>query len=112
MRTRNDFRDHLAELIADLEDPRILWQVGAVLLSLLLAWGFARLLTPRLQGGAGAWRVGAGSLRRVVFPLSALLLVVLARAALKPGLPVHLLDLAVPLLGAMAIVRVTVYMLR
>jgi small-conductance mechanosensitive channel len=113
MRTRTEFQDHLLEMLADLQDKRVLWQLGAIALSLLLAWWANRLLLPRIsQEREGAWKLGAAGLQRVAFPLIALVLVLLARAALKTWLPVHLLDLAVPLLLTMAIVRVVVYMLR
>jgi small-conductance mechanosensitive channel len=47
-----------------------------------------------------------------VFPLVAVVLLVLARAVLERFVRVALLDLAVPLLGSLAIVRGTVYLLR
>ena len=57
---------------------------------------------------------GSGSLKRVSFPLLALLLVVVVRRAFRYWQlgPVSLLDLAVPLLLSMALVRAAVYLLR
>jgi hypothetical protein len=48
----------------------------------------------------------------VVFPLSALLLVALARVTLDKWHHVNLLKLAVPLLLAMAVIRLTVHALK
>jgi small-conductance mechanosensitive channel len=51
-------------------------------------------------------------LRRVIFPLTALVLVVLARAVLANWHHINLLKLAVPLLLAMAVIRLTVHALK
>jgi small-conductance mechanosensitive channel len=99
---------------ADLHDPAVLWQIGAIAACLLAAWAADRAFSRRvpLTPTSRGVEVGVGGARRIVFPVVALLLVVLARAVLKPYLPVSLLDLAVPLLGALAIVRSVVYLLR
>ncbi len=55
---------------------------------------------------------GAGGVRRLVFPLFALLLVWIGMIALKPWFQVDLLRLAVPLLGSLAMVRAVLYLLR
>ena len=63
----------------------------------------------------GALRtLGTGSLKRVAFPLLALLFVLIARKAFTYGHlgPVSLLDLALPLLISMALVRAAIYVLR
>jgi small-conductance mechanosensitive channel len=109
----------LLELWRDLGDPAFLWQVGALALSLLVAWGTARywrrLESARSSADYGALRAfGTGSMKRVAFPLLALLLVALTRKLFRywhVG-PVSLLDLAVPLLLSMALVRAAVYVLR
>jgi small-conductance mechanosensitive channel len=99
---------------ADLHDPAVLWQIGAIAACLLGAWAADRAFSRRVPSvpTSRGVEVGLGGMRRIVFPVVALLLVVLARAALKPYLSVSLLDLAVPLLGALAIVRSVVYLLR
>jgi small-conductance mechanosensitive channel len=58
------------------------------------------------------FQVGAGGVTRLVFPLSALALVYLGRWALHHFVAVTLLNLAIPLLFALALVRVVVYLLR
>lgn len=109
----------LLELWRDLRNPGFLWQVFALALSLLAAWGATRTWQRRAAAVAaepyGALRAfGSGSLKRVSFPLLALLLVVVVRRAFRYWQlgPVSLLDLAVPLLLSMALVRAAVYLLR
>ncbi len=55
---------------------------------------------------------GAGGVKRLVFPLVALLTVSVSIAVLKQWFEVDLLRLAVPLLGSLAIVRAVFYLLR
>jgi len=74
----------LIELWRDLKDPAFLWQVLALAVSLLVAWGLSRYgqrqQFARASADYGALRAfGTGSLKRVAFPLLALLLVVIAR---------------------------------
>ena len=109
----------LLELWRDLRDPAFLWQVFALGLSVLLAWGLSRYGERQefAQASAdyGALRAfSTGSLKRVAFPLLSLLFVVILRKAFKYWQlgPVSLLDLAVPLLLSMALVRAAIYVLR
>ncbi len=99
---------------ADLHDPSVLWQLGAIAACLLIAWAADRAVTRRASGprGSRGMEFGLGGMRRLVFPLVAVVLLVLARAVLERFVSVALLDLAVPLLGSLAIVRGTVYLLR
>lgn len=104
----------LQRLWADLHEPEIVWQIGALLAALVIAWVVARVANrSALQaGGSDVARIGIGGLRRVVFPLVALALVYVARGLLSTLTDVTLFNVAVPLLLSMAIVRVTVYILR
>ena len=105
-------------LIADLQNINTLWQVGVLAASLALAWWIARLVHGRLAmmppaEPGGTMKISFGGLNRVVFPLCALLLVIVGRFILHrfhQGL--HLLDIAVPLLFSLMLVRVAVYVLR
>jgi small-conductance mechanosensitive channel len=71
-------------------------------------------MRPRLRGVRGTrLELGLGSLRRLVFPLSALVLVLMGRMlVLQFQTNVALLNLAVPLLTAMAIISFVVYLQR
>jgi small-conductance mechanosensitive channel len=98
----------------DLQDPSVLWQIGTIALCLLLAWAADRAVARRAPSAPGSRRVevGLGGVRRVVFPLVALLLILVARPILQRYVNVALLDLAVPLLGSLAAIRGAVYVLR
>ena len=102
----------LTELLSDLEQTRILWQLAVLGFSLVLAWGFSRLFRSHLPKSEGAAKVGLGGVSRVAFPLVALLLVVIGKTVLKNWYSVHLLNIATSLLLAMALVRLAVYALR
>lgn len=102
----------LTELLSDLEQTRILWQLAVLGFSLALAWGFNRVLKNRLPKSEGAIKVGLGGISRVAFPLVALLLVVIGKTVLKNWHSVNLLNVATSLLLALALVRLAVYALR
>jgi small-conductance mechanosensitive channel len=117
MQDQFTLRDHLAALPADLETGSIQWQLGVIVLSLLLAWlarrlWRARLITVRPMDADATVRISVGGLNRLVFPLTALALVLLGRWVLRRFYPVHLLDLAVPLLFSFALVHTAVYLMR
>ena len=98
----------------ELHDVQFVWQAAALLLCLALAtaltWYTRRQLNLVLDPAHD--RGFAGLVRRLAFPLSALLLVLVARAALSGNHGVSLLNIAVPLLTALAISRSFAYMLR
>lgn len=102
----------LTELLSDLEQTRILWQLAVLGFSLALAWGLTRLLRSRLPKSEGAIKVGLGGVSRVAFPLVALLLVVIGKTVLKNWYSINLLNIATSLLLALALVRLAVYALR
>lgn len=102
----------LVNFLDDLDETKILWQLSVLLLSLALAWGFTRLLKSYLPKSEGALKIGLGGVARVAFPLVALLLVVIGKTVLKNWYSIHLLNIAVSLLLALALVRLAVYALR
>ena len=112
--TGQAFLGRFHELWADIHQPDVLWQGGALLVALVVAALAASLVRRRTgyEGRTGAARLGRGGLQRLAFPLIALVLVVIARAAIGSFAHIKLLDLAVPLLGSMAAVRIVVYILR
>lgn len=100
----------LSGLVEEFDDPGFVWPFVVLLGCLALAWGFARRWQ-RTHGGEGVGRLRqVGS--RLAFPLSATLLVGVALLVLKPFFPVSLLRLALPLLGALALVRAVAFVLR
>ena len=107
----------LLPLWTDLHGVNALWQIGALVLCLAGGWFAHRAvasgsLDPMDSSGESTLRLPMGGLRRLAFPLTALALVLAARAILQNWLPASLLDLAVSLLTALVLVRITIYMLR
>jgi len=102
----------LVDLWNDLRQPGILWQLGTLLLCLGVAWPIAHWIRlPRVEKSE-TWQFGVGGLKRILFPLLALILVLAARPVLRPHAQVHWLNVAIPLLASMAIIRVLFYALR
>ena len=112
----NQIAELLIELWRDVQQPAIIWQVGVLALCLFVAWLITRQVKAVLRRRRAADPTVADAreegLRRVIFPLTALVLVVLARAVLANWHHINLLKLAVPLLLAMAVIRLTVHALK
>ncbi len=105
-------------LVAELQNVGLLWELGVLAISLALAWWVSRGLrsrigiTPSVDPDA-TLKIGVGGLNRVIFPLSALVFLVLGRFILQRFVPaVNLLNVMVPLLFSLMLVRVAVYVLR
>lgn len=112
-RLETQFENLLLAVWADLQRPGVVWQIATLAACVVLAWALSRLVlqrTPRAM--AAKWQFGAEGLKRCLFPLFALVLVVVAREILRPHMHVSLLDLAVPLAGSAALIRILVYTLR
>ena len=113
----NQIAELLIDLWRDVQQPAIFWQVGVLAVCLFIAWLITRQVKAVLRHRRAAdpsLAAGAGEegLRRVVFPLTALALVMVARLVLANWHHTNLLKLAVPLLLAMAVVRLTVHALK
>ncbi|NMF98965.1 mechanosensitive ion channel [Aromatoleum toluolicum] len=110
------FAAMLMDTWSDLQSPSVLWQLGALVGCLLLAWLIERAMLERVarrsDAETAAQRFGRSGLRRVLFPLSALIFVFAARAVLGKYQSVHLLNLAVPLLTSFAAIRFVVFTVR
>jgi small-conductance mechanosensitive channel len=65
----------LAELLADLQDPRVIWQLAAIAGALLVAWLINRFIQGRLPKESGVRRVFG----RIGTPVIAMALLFLAR---------------------------------
>ncbi len=113
---QNELNSLWHSLLADLREPDLLWQIVA----LLVCFGIAKLAERFVRGqqvdyegtGARALALGHGGLKRLAFPLVALVLVAIARPVLKPYMHINLLALAIPLLGSLAGIRMVFYVLR
>lgn len=104
----------LFELWQDIQHPRVLWQVGVVAISLIAAWLPALLLERRLvrASAAGAANLGQRALRELVFPLVALGLLLIGRTALHAWHGTSVLNVAIALLTALAILRFALLLVR
>jgi small-conductance mechanosensitive channel len=108
----------LFDLLADLRNVNVVWQVAVLAVSLAVGWWVSRLVHARLMSVSSAepsatLKIGVGGLNRVIFPLSALVCVIVGRFVLHLfQREINLLNLAVPLLFSLMLVRVAVYVLR
>ncbi|MBZ0105011.1 MAG: mechanosensitive ion channel [Sulfuricella denitrificans] len=112
MQNNQEIRNLIFELLNDLGQTSILWQLAALVLSLAAAWLLTRLVRRQIPQQEGAWKLGMGGVDRVIFPLTALLLVLVAKTLLKHWHSISVLNLAIPLLLSLALIRFSVYMLR
>lgn len=109
----------LGQFWRDLQQPGFYLEVLLLALLLALAWWLSFRLRERERkyadpGRSALHAFGVGSLKRIAFPLFALVFVLILRKVLKTVQWGHLslLDLTVPLLVSWALVRILVYVLR
>lgn len=102
-----------AKLLRDLTHPDMLWQ-GLILLAALALGKLAERSVRHHQVGEGhrAQLLAHGGLKRVVFPLVSLALVLVARDAMQGRMHINLLALAAPLLVSLAGIRFVFFVLR
>jgi len=112
MTGHNEFGSLLADFWGDLQQPAVAWQALALLACLGLAWLADRFVRRRPYRDNAAWQLGHRGLKRVTFPLVALMLVVIARVALRPWQHINLLSIATPLLVSLAVIRMVFFVLR
>ncbi len=111
----HETRSLLLDFWRDLQQPDTLWQAAALGVCLLLAWGIHLLVRRHKKPtGEGVWQVSQGGLQRVTFPLVAFVLVAIFKSLMVKGMAMqpHLLSMALPLLGSLAIIRTVFYVLR
>mgnify|MGYP003346666105 CR=1 FL=1 len=112
MNGETQFGSLLADFWSDLQQLEVLWQVGTLALCLGVAWLADRLVRNRPPADGVAWRLGHSSLKRLAFPVTALVLVLVARLVLHQWHHTHLLSVAVPLLLSLAVIRMVFFVLR
>lgn len=109
----NEIMQIWLELLGDLSTRVVLWQVVVIVLALVTAWLTNGLVKNYImQYATESWKVGVGGIKRVLFPLTSLLVVALGELILHQWQHVGLLKLSVKLLWAMAAIRLLVYALR
>ena len=102
----------LDRILEALGTPAGLVDLGAVLACFAVAWWVDR----RVRLGSGVEsrlaKIGAGSVNRVIFPLTALLLLLVVRGVLMRWHPPLFFSIAVPLVVALALIRLCLYALH
>ncbi len=111
MQNTREIHNLLLELLSQLERTTLLWQFAVLAISLTLAWWLSSIVQNRIATD-GSWHVGISSFHRVAFPVTATLLVLGGKAILIQWQPVPLLNIAVPLLLALALIRIALYLAR
>ena len=108
--------DLLQDLLEDINNPRILWQalaiIGAVVVGLLLARFIRRSWLHEDDARNALQRIGVEGFGRVLAPLLITGGIWLAEALLERHQNVHLLRVALPVFGSMALIRIVFYLLR
>ena len=110
----------ILDLVSEIETVSIARQLGVILICLCVSWLVGRILRPRIQNAraqAGleeeALKFGAAGLDRVLNPAIVWILLLIGRALLHHyGLPIKLLNVAIPLSSSLVIIRIAVYLLR
>ncbi len=89
------------EVVADISTPVALWQLGIIAIACAIAWAINGLLRAKVMRTApDAWKRAIGGINRVLFPLSTLVLVQLAKFVLGYWQHTSMLELASTLLLA------------
>lgn len=115
MSTSAEFHALLIDLWGDLQNVKILWQVGVLAACILIGWGLTLRYNRRIHGHApldATQALSIGGMQRLLFPLSTLVLVLISKSVLRYWQSTHLLNVAAALLLAMAVIRISIYVMR
>lgn len=111
----NPFANGLwTELLADLQQARVIWQLVAIAICIGIGWGTTRVVQRRVKEREQSSLVGRTMrpLSTVLAPLLAVALLLLSKPLLGSWMNVSLLRLAIALLGSFALIRAVFYVLR
>lgn len=101
------------EVQADLSTPIVIWQLAIVVAAVFIAHAINGMLRKYVMQHAPLhWKVAIGSINRVLFPLSSLILILIGQLILAHWQHIGLLKLADRLFLAMAAIRLIVYFMR
>ena len=116
MQDDSEFAILLTDIWRDLQSPDVVWQLVTLAACFAVAWLLERFMLKRIgrngQPQTPVQRFGHSWLRRMVFPLASLILVIAARPVLGTFHHVNILNLVVPLLTSLAVIRFVVFSLR
>lgn len=108
----NSAQNLWSQLLADVNDPNLQWQLLTLAACIALSWWLSRLLSRRLSGQTDIVGPANSSLRRLLTPLLILTLLSLATRVLSSYQSVGLLRVAVPLALSYLLIRAAFYLLR
>ena len=101
------------ELLSDISTPIALWQFAIIAFACGIAWAVNDALRAYVMCSAPEnWKLGIGSIKRVLFPLSTLIFVQIGKVILAHWQHTSFLNLASTLLLGMAVIRLVVYAVR
>lgn len=101
------------ELQADIKTTAVLWQLAIIVAAIAIAWFInGALRNYVMQKAPEQWKVAIGSINRLLFPLSTLVLILLSQWVLSGWQHTSLLQLASRLFLALAFIRLGVYLMR
>lgn len=101
-----------SQLLADIDNPNLLWQLLALALCAALGWLLSRAVMKRVAGQAGTLGVAIDSFQRVLTPLLTLGFIAIASRVLGRWQTVGLLQVAIPLTVSYLLIRAAFYLLR
>ena len=101
------------EVQADLSTPAVAWQLAIVIAAVTIAWMINGALRKYIMLHAPEqWKLAIGSVNRVLFPLTSLVIILFGQLLLGGWQHISLLQLASRLFVAMAAIRLIVYFVR
>ena len=104
------------DITGDFKNILLVWQLGAIVASIVLGWTLATMLRTRFgrnESQGNMARFGVESFGRVMGPLTIMCLLWLSRLVLRQYMPhTNLVNVAMPIFGALAAIRFTFYVLR
>ena len=101
------------ELQADIKTTAVLWQLAIIVAAIATAWLVNGALRNYVMRRAPEnWKMAIGSINRLLFPLTTLVLILLNQWLLSGWQHTSLLQLASRLFLAMAVIRLIVYLMR
>ena len=106
----------LADLIGDLREPGVIWQLAAIAICAALGWGLAWLIRNSWlhdRADTGIRRLGVESFASALAPLLVVALLELAQFILRKNhINVNVVRVAVPLFISVVVIRLSFYLLR
>ncbi|MES2900391.1 MAG: mechanosensitive ion channel domain-containing protein [Pseudomonadota bacterium] len=107
----------LSDLFDDIYNPAIVWQAGIIVVCIVAGWALSRMIRGMFATPAGGQgnvvQYGVANFGHVLTPLLIMGLIALAKLiAIRFFNNIHLLRLALPIFGSLAVIRIAFYLMR